>query len=1347
MVMFSILLCAALFAAETGDEGEVNFARDVRPILSDKCFACHGPDQAARKSELRLDTREGALKGGRSGFPALTPGDRDESELWAMVSSEFDEERMPPLDGGKELSSDELETLGRWIDQGAPWAEHWSFLPPKRSTPERLNDDSWSRGPIDGFLLGEMRKVGFEPEPPASKEKLLRRASFDLTGLPPTIEELDLFLNDPNPSAWDLALERLFASPRYGEHMARYWLDAARYGDTHGLHLDSIRSMWLYREWVISAFNQNKPFDEFTVEQLAGDLLENPTEAQLVATGFNRCNVTTAEGGLIAEEYLVHYAFDRVDTTSTVWMGMTMRCAKCHEHKFDPFSQKEYYEMMAFFRGLAEEASDGNAIIAAPAIQAATSEQKTRYAELEETATRLGEELNGPLPEVDALQASWELERGAVLAEAWQTLSPIELSSNMGSSLAVESDGVVQISGENPATDVHELIYATALEGVRSLHFEGLPDPGNVAGGLGRSVNGNVVMTGFEVEAAPMDPSVDFESVAISSVKTSFSQATFPVANVLLQGAETGWAILPKVSDQHELSFVLEEPIQYAGGARLRVRVRYESVHAKHVISRFRLSAAAMPEMFPAEQGPWMQAGPFFTATAAEAKETSFVDPGALVDAEARLDAEGEEDEERASVSWADDDQPNGGTTEGAWVFVGEAEGAPVHSGVNSRRQEGTGMVQHYFHNATRSAYLGSRDLFYAWVYLDAENPPEEIMLQFNVGGSWEHRAKWGADKITWGGGANADVAAHRQMGELPALGEWVRLLVDPAEVGISAGDTVAGMAFTQFGGLAHWDVGGIETDTPSLVFKPWLWTRVAHVDGVIQSFEQKVGAVYLARTIQAASSRKYEVRLGSDDAIWVWLNGVQVHANDVARGVAADQDSLSLDLLEGQNDLLIKVVNSGGAFGSYYRLADEEVSAESAELVRALLQPEAARSEALQLVLRDHYRATTSAGWRGLKAEAITAAMTRDDYEAGFAQTMIMRERPNPRPTHMLMRGQYDQPGEEVQSGVPAIFPELSEGATADRLGLAKWLVGPSHPLTSRVMVNRLWQQLFGTGIVKTSEDFGVQGEWPSHPELLDWLAVEFIESGWDIQHMLQLMMSSAAYRQDSRVDPAKQKYDPENRLVARGPNHRLDAEVIRDGALAISGLLVEKLGGESVKPYQPLGIWKAVGYTSSNTANFKQDAGDALYRRSLYTFWKRTAPPPTLSSFDAPSREESCVRRERTNTPLQALVLLNDVQHVEAARVFAAQLLDFEGGESSRLERAFRMVTSRLPSTEEVEILAGLLSDQREYYEANPEAAKELASVGDSALADRHEHSAIASWTVVASAVLNLHEAITKG
>ena len=1347
--MLSLLIFAALSSDGSPEPREVDFSREVRPILSDKCFTCHGPDLAARKSELRLDSRAGALKGGRSGFPAVVPGDRDESELWAMITTEFSGERMPPEESGKELTADEIETLGLWIDQGAEWAEHWAFVAPERPQPAPLAGDEWSRGPVDEFLLERMRQEGFDPEVPASKAKLLRRASFDLTGMPPTLEELDAFLGDNDEGAWDRALDRLFASPRYGEHMARYWLDAARYGDTHGLHLDSLRTMWLYREWVINAFNENKPFDEFTIEQLAGDLLEDPTEEQLVATGFNRCNVTTAEGGLIAEEYLVHYAFDRVDTTSTVWMGLTMRCAKCHDHKFDPFSQKEYYEMIAFFRGLAEEASDGNAIIAQPAIQAATPEQKVRFQELEAVAASLTAELNGPLPEIDAAQGDWEVERAALLREVWQTLAPVELSSQMGSTLSLSEDGVVQVSGQNPEKDVHELVFATELEGIRTLHFEGLPDPANVAGGLGRSVNGNVVMTGFELEVAPLDPSVEFQPASIAGVRTGFSQANFPVANALKPGADTGWAIHPRVSDTHELIFTLEEPIGHEGGSRLRLRVKYESVHGRHVISRFRVSVAAMPEMFPAEQGPWLQAGPFFTATAAEAKETAFIDPAAALDFSARGEAQVEPDEERGDVVWVDEEQGNGGTTEGLWDFITEAEGAPVHSGETSRRQEGDGIVQHFFHGGSRPLYLSSGDRFYAWVHLDPDDPPQELMLQFHVAGhgKWEHRAKWGADKISWGGGANADVDAHRQMGGLPPTGEWVRLVVDPSEVGLGPGHAVDGMAFTQFGGVAHWDDAGVETDAPSLAFEPSLWKRVNHADGAIQNYEQKIGAVYLARTIDAASPREHDVRLGSDDAIWVWLNGREVHANDVARGVAADQDSLSLELIEGRNELLIKVVNAGGAFGSYYRLANEEVGSETAELVHALKLPAEERDEAQALALRDHFRATTSAAWRELKAEAEAAVSERDSYKTGFAQTMIMRERPEPRPTHMLMRGQYDQPGERVYPGVPAVFPDLPADGAPSRLTLAKWLVHPDHPLTSRVIVNRLWQQLFGTGIVKTSGDFGFQGEWPSHPELLDWLAVEFVESGWDVQHMLRVMMSSAAYQQDSRVATEKHQLDPENRLIARGPNHRLDAEVIRDSALSHSGLLVERLGGASVKPYQPSGIWKAVGYTSSNTANFKQDSGDALYRRSLYTFWKRTAPPPSLSTFDAPSREECCVKRERTNTPLQALVLLNDVQHVEAARAFAERLLGTDESEEARLARAFRMATSRQATSEEVEILSALLSAQREVYSQDPAAAKALIEVGDSAPAPGVDASALAAWTVVSSAVLNLHEAITKG
>ncbi|MCH2103883.1 MAG: PSD1 and planctomycete cytochrome C domain-containing protein [Planctomycetes bacterium] len=1347
--MLPLLIFAALVNEGPSEPREVDFAREVRPILSDKCFTCHGPDLAARKAELRLDTRAGALKGGRSGFPAVVPGDREESELWAMITSEFTSERMPPEEGGKELSADELETLGLWIDQGAEWAEHWAFVAPARAEPAPLSGDEWSQGPVDQLLLERMRQEGFEPEAPASKAKLLRRASFDLTGVPPTLEELDVFLADDTEGAWGRALDRLFASPRYGEHMGRYWLDAARYGDTHGLHLDSLRTMWLYREWVIKAFNENKPFDEFTIEQLAGDLLEDPTEEQLVATGFNRCNVTTAEGGLIAEEYLVHYAFDRVDTTSTVWMGLTMRCAKCHDHKFDPFSQKEYYEMLAFFRGLAEEASDGNAIIAQPAIQAATPEQKAHYQQLEMVAATLTAELNGPLPEIDGAQGDWEAERSAFLDEAWQTLTPTELSSEMGATLTALEGGLVQVTGENPEKDVHELTFSTALEGVRTLHFEGLPDEANAAGGLGRSVNGNVVMTGFELEAAPLDPLAGYEPVNISSVRTSFSQASFPVANVLTPGGETGWAIHPNVSQAHELIFVLEEPLVHEGGARLRLRVRYESVHARHVISRFRVSVAAMPEMFPAEQGPWFQAGPFFTATAVEAKESAFIDPADGLNFSARREVEAAPEEVRGAVAWVDDEQGNGGTTEGLWDYVTVAEGAPVHSGETSRRQEGDGIVQHFFHGASRPLYLSEGDHLYAWVHLDPEDPPQEIMLQFHVvgHGNWEHRAKWGADKIEWGGGVGADVEAHRQKGALPPAGEWVRLTVDPSEVGLGPGHAIDGIAFTQFGGVAHWDDAGVETDAPSLAFEPSLWRRVAHEDGVIQRYEQKIGAVYLARTIDVTNPREHEVRLGSDDGIWVWLNGREVHANDVARGVMADQDSLTLELIEGRNELLIKVVNGGGGFGSYYHLASEETQGETAALVQALKTPAEERDESQALALRDHFRATTSPTWRELRGVAEAAVSERDSYKAGFAQTMIMRERPEPRPTHLLMRGQYDQPAEQVYPGVPAVFPDLVEAEAPNRLALAKWLVDPAHPLTARVMVNRLWQQLFGTGIVKTSGDFGFQGEWPSHPELLDWLAVEFVESGWDIQHILRVIMSSAAYQQDSRVSPGKHALDPENRLIARGPNHRLDAEVIRDSALFHSGLLVERIGGASVKPYQPAGIWKAVGYTSSNTANFKQDSGDALYRRSLYTFWKRTAPPPALSTFDAPSREECCVKRERTNTPLQALVLLNDVQHVEAARAFAERLLLMDESDEDRLGRAFRMATSRPATSEEVEILATLLYAQRAVYIEDAEAAKALIEVGDSAPAEGIDPSVLAAWTVVSSAVLNLHEAITKG
>ena len=946
------LMAATAWAAEPAGDHPIVFSRDIRPLLSDNCYACHGPDAANRPSELRFDLRESALAKLESGPPAIVPGDPAGSQLYQRITSQDDSVRMPPPETGKKLTPAQQDLIKRWIEQGASWGNHWAFEPIRRPPVPQVSGKYPAYNPIDAFIQEKLASAGLEPSPPADKETLIRRVTYDLTGLPPTIAEIDAFLADNSPDAYERLVDRLLKSPHYGEHMARHWLDAARYGDTHGLHLDNERSLWPYRDWVIAAFNNNMPFDQFTIWQLAGDLLENPTLEQRIATGFNRCNVTTSEGGSIAEEFRVRYAVDRVETTGTVWMGLTLGCAACHDHKFDPISQKEFYGLFAYFANLTENPMDGNALLPPPIVRMPNEQQQKQLTQLQQ-----------------------------LLAEAQQRK---------------------KMAGDTAVTE----------------------------------------------------------------------------------------------------------------------------------------------------------------------------------------------------VAWIDDDlppgaQPSASGSGGSWRWIA-AEEQPVTCGSKATRRTSEGLGQHFFTGAREPLIIGETDKLFAYVYLDPENPPKQIMLQFNDG-SWEHRAYWGEDRIAWG---KNNSPSRRRIGDLPPVGQWVRLEVEPAQVGLKPGTKLNGWAFTQFDGTVLWDKAGLITN----------------------SIEQEIA--------------------------------------QLQRQITSLQDSIPA--------------------------------------------------------------------------------------------TMVMEDSPNKKPTYVLIRGQYDQPdkNQPVEPSVPAAFPPLPSDAPPNRLGLARWLVDPSHPLTARVIVNRDWQRYFGTGIVKTSEDFGSQGEWPSHPALLDWLAAEFIESGWNVKHIQKLIVMSATYRQSSRVLPIHLEKDPENRLLARGPRFRLDAEAIRDTALAVSGLLVDRLGGKSVKPYQPPGIWEAVGYTSSNTARFTQDHGEALYRRSMYTFWKRTAPPPTMAIFDAPSREACTVRRSRTNTPMQALALMNDVQFIEAARHLAARVMG-EGGSSfdDRLDYAYRLVTGRHVKPHERRICLNLYNQSLAHYRADQEAAQKLITAGESPAATGLDPAEHAAWTVLANLLLNLNETITRG
>jgi len=1156
--------CAGLLASARAIEPAfehaepVDFARDIRPILADKCFLCHGPDEGTREADLRLDLAHAATED-RGGYAAIVPGDADASEVVLRILDDIDP--MPPVKSDLALTDHEKALMRRWVEEGAEWQEHWSYVRPIRSAVPDVTTPGNSA--IDAFIRARLEVEGLTHSAEADRATLIRRVTLDLTGIPPTVREIDDYLADEAPGAYERVVDRLLASPRYGEARARAWLDAARYGDTHGFHLDNERTIWPYRDWVIRAYNDNKPFDEFTVEQLAGDLLPDPTLEQRVATGFNRCNPTTAEGGLIDAEYLVKYAVDRVETTSTVWLGTTMGCTVCHDHKFDPFTQKEFYELFAFFNSIDENASDGNARDPKPVVKVPDAEQTASLAAMAIELTGLGERMQAPMPDTDAAQAAWQRLALAEMSGRWQRTQVDTVTSSGGAEITRLEDDSWLVSGANPAKDTYEILGRVSGSGLRALQLELLTDESFVGGGAGRATNANIVLTGVQVAIALDAEDAEFTDVALKSAWADFSQQDYNIVASIDGDPQTGWAIDARKEGRVALFFPAE-PRSFEGGARIRVRLAHESVHSQHTIGRFRIATTEDASFGPARLGDWSTIGPFVGADRREVFDTAY----------------------------------------------GPEEG------------------------------------------VDLETPIREQ--------SW---------------------TAHPE-----------------------------------------------------------------YADGAVHMLPGEISATYLVREIHSPSARNMAITLGSDDGIRVWLNGVEVLSNDVPRAVALDQERLQLRLEEGRNELLLKIANYGGGYGFAFRVEDEDVGGLPLDVVHALQS--GSEDPEQQAVLREHYRRAHSPEWRTLDEARIAKESERTALDAMIPTTMVMQERAEPRPAHVLTRGQYDQLAEEVQRGVPAALPPLPAEAEADRLALARWLVDPAHPLTARVTVNRLWMEMFGQGLVATAEDFGSRGSWPTHPELLDWLAVEFVESGWDVKAMLRLLVTSASYRQSARVTDELERLDPNNALYARGPRFRLGAEAVRDSALAVSGLLVEELGGPSVKPYQPPGLWKVVGYTSSNTANFVRDDGEALYRRSLYTFWKRTSPPPTMQIFDAPTRESCVVQRARTNTPLQALALLNDEQFVEAARGFAGRMLH-EGGASTdeRLRWGYRSATARSAGEEQLAVLQRVLEGARREFEADPDSARALLGVGESLPDPDLSPVELAAWTVLANTLLNLDAFVTRG
>jgi hypothetical protein len=1000
----------------------VEFNRDVRPILSDKCYVCHGPDAASKHVPFRLDSEAAAKADLGGGRHAIIEGNADASPLVQRTSATKPAQRMPPVSSGLTLTPAEIATLREWVAEGAKWQKHWSFIPPVRPEIPQVKNQAWVRRPIDAFVLQKLDREGLTPSPEANRETLIRRVSLDLTGLPPTPSEIDAFLADHSPNAYEKVVDRLLASPRYGERMAFRWLDAARYADTNGYQFDGERIMWRWRDWVIDAFNRNQPFNLFTRDQIAGDMLPNATLEQKMATGFNRNHRANTEDGIIPAEYAVEYVVDRVETTSAVFMGATLGCARCHNHKYDPYTQKEFYQLFSYFNNVPEQGRAMKYGNSEPMIPAPTKAEQADLAALDRKSQAAENALHAEEATIAKGQKQWE--RQLTTPVYWTPTRDLETAVVYGrGSLATVFNGKTFVNrGPAARFDIEDKFSLSAW-----IYSDGIPD-GSI---MSRMIDG------------------------------------------------------PK-------------------GKGFGVHMDKGRVHVN------------------------------FTS------------------------------------NWDDD----------------------------AIRIETERVLEPKMWHHIAVTYSGLRMAKGIEVYVDGKPEKTRVLLDM----------------------------LYRP------LRNAGRVFGEPFRIG------------------AGW-----------------------------------------------GPDRRFRGR----------IDEVRVYSR-----VLDDRDIAVLALGESVNDIAHK--------------------------------PESQRSNIENFELRSAYLADAAPAEIRVLSERIDALLDeRAKLEATFPTVMVMAEADPPKSTFLLVRGAYDHPGEKVSPGVPAVLPPLPPGEPNNRLGFADWLISPGNPLLARVIVNRFWQMYFGVGIVKTVEDFGSQGEWPSNPELLDWLATEFIRSGWDVKALQKLIVTSATYRQSSEATPELLQRDPENRLLARGPRFRLPAEMIRDQALSVAGLLVDKVGGPSVKPYQPEGLWKEI---SMQDMDYVQSHGDDLYRRSLYTFWKRTIAPPEMINFDSANREACVVRETRTNTPLQALNLMNDVTYVEAAR-FVGQRMMKEGGASAedRIRYGYRLVMGHWPTKAQQDVLLDNLRFHLDYFSDSKKVDAYLAQ-GESRPDAKLDRRELAAYASVGSLLLNLDESMTK-
>ena len=1393
----------------------VSYLREVRPILAQHCFQCHGPDEAARKGKLRLDLKDHAFAE-RKGRHVIAPGDLDGSLTWERIVTEEDDKRMPPEGKGTPLTKKEIATLKAWIEQGAGWEDHWSFVPPAKPAIPGVNDKAWVRDPLDAFVLARLEREGFKPAAELSREAWLRRASFDLTGLPPTPAEIDEFLKDTSATAYEKQVDRLLASPRYGERQTQEWLDLARYADTSGYQNDTPRKIWKWREWVINAYNANMPFDRFVTEQLAGDLLPNATLAQKIATGFNRNHPTNSEAGEEEDEYRSAYVIDRVNTTATVFMGLTMACAQCHDHKYDPISQRDFYAFYSFFNNIKERDAD---FIGRPSIPVPNPDQEPRLADLKARITALKGRLDRDDPLTDIAQKEWERKALARVGSpvAWTTARPSAVLSRNGAILKPLDDGSILSTGTAPVKDTYDIMLLPGRKRITALRLEVLPDDSLPGKALGRGTDGVFILSSVEIRHTTHGDAQDPPPVFVVRAEADLNQKMKedPVSFDMFPGSVDstigpsgfggrGWSI---VGDErrkpHEAIFLPLEPIETNDASVIRIALHHNG-RFRTLIGRFRLSYTEDERIravhLPTQPKLWSSLGPFPAEDTAKAFTTAF-DPEKDIKPEA-LDLKKNytkvvlpapaPDPKAAGGPGGPKGPPAKGADGPAQAPPPKSKGDAEPPKSDEKKPEEKKAEEKPFKpipKATDDDAPGKK----ADAKKDAKSEePKKGEAEPKKAAPKPEKITW-AEQLQWRDGMQA---------RLPGGGNVAYYLTRKV---ISTAPRTATVLIDGPVGFKMWINGElVQSNAPPPPVPP------------------------------PAAPPKKEVKPGDEEEPPAPEFDPEAFLD---RGRSKTEKKFRIGLREGENEIVVKVIYAGppgarpgptpppgvpappmgGPGGAFtFNLTaegDDVVNHEVATALRleavesariAVAGPPASYlpftispatpapadapkpsslkdeepnkvslvgeksapvkdeddnklspSERRQKVLRDYYRANIDPVGRVIAEEIAKLKDEERDLKRQMPETLVMEELEKPRQAYIFVRGLYKSRGENVDPGTPGVLPPLATEIPRNRLGLAQWLVSGQHPLTARVLVNRIWQQYFGTGLVRTAEDFGIRGELPTHPELLDYLATELVDGKWDLKNFHKRIVLSATYRQVATAPKEVLDRDPENRLFARGPRLRLTAEMIRDNALGVSGLLFEKIGGESVKPVQPKDAWKA----GDNFAGvYRRDRDEKQYRRALYVYWKRGSPYPSMLNFDACKRDATTVTRATTTTPVQALTLLNDPAFVECAKMLGQRMMkdkeaigrakDLKKPEedAKRLAYGFRLCTSRAPTEKEVEILRKLLDDQRAHFKADTAAAKKLLAVGDAKADEAIDPAEAAAWASVGSALLNLDATIHR-